>query len=142
MYDTKKLRKQLVQFEGYKTHPYVDTVGKVTIGIGWNLTDRGLPGFIIELLYDIAREECQRYLEQYHWWEDLDKVRKRVLMDMVYNMGPTVFEEFKNTIHFIERRDYVKAAKNMRLSKWYKQVKVRGRILAMMMEDGIDTIEL
>src|SRR2546427_7676812 len=27
----------------YEKFPYVDTVGKVTIGIGYNLTDRGMP---------------------------------------------------------------------------------------------------
>ena len=28
--------------EGLRSKPYVDTVGKVTIGVGRNLTDRGL----------------------------------------------------------------------------------------------------
>ena len=37
-----KLRVSLVLHEGYRKYPYIDSVGKVTVGIGYNITDRGM----------------------------------------------------------------------------------------------------
>jgi lysozyme len=43
---------------------------------------------------------------------------------------------FKNTLKFIETGEYKKAADNMLLSKWAKQVGQRANRLAKMMEQG------
>jgi len=37
-----KLKQSLVKHESYSKFPYTDTMGKITIGIGYNLTDRGV----------------------------------------------------------------------------------------------------
>jgi hypothetical protein len=31
-----------VQHEEFRNFPYIDSVGKITIGIGFNLSDRGI----------------------------------------------------------------------------------------------------
>ena len=45
-----KLEQLLIDHEGYEKKPYTDTVGKITIGVGWNLSDKGLPEEIIQQL--------------------------------------------------------------------------------------------
>ncbi len=47
--------------EGVRTHPYVDTVGKLTIGVGRNLTDRGLGVDEINLLFETDFDIAHRY---------------------------------------------------------------------------------
>lgn len=37
------LRQELTRDEGYVNRPYKDTVGKWTVGVGWNLSDNGIP---------------------------------------------------------------------------------------------------
>ena len=37
--------------EGVSVYPYADTVGKITIGVGRNLSDRGLEADEIEALF-------------------------------------------------------------------------------------------
>ena len=39
------------QYEGVSALPYEDSVGKITIGIGRNLTDRGLSVDEVEMLF-------------------------------------------------------------------------------------------
>jgi lysozyme len=41
-FDVDALTADLIRDEGLKLKPYTDTVGKLTIGIGRNLTDRGI----------------------------------------------------------------------------------------------------
>ena len=56
------LRDLLERHEGRRAFPYLDTVGKLTIGVGRNLSDRGLSEDEIDLLLAsdiaIAEEAC------------------------------------------------------------------------------------
>ena len=58
------LLRLLTRHEGRRPFPYLDTAGKLTIGVGRNLTDRGLSSAEIDLLLanDIAaaRAACRR----------------------------------------------------------------------------------
>ena len=37
-----KLHQSLITHESCRYYPYIDSVGKITIGIGYNLSDRGM----------------------------------------------------------------------------------------------------
>ena len=39
---TESLKDWIKSCEGYESHPYLDTVGKVTIGYGRNIGDNGI----------------------------------------------------------------------------------------------------
>jgi lysozyme len=136
MYDRAKFKKVLTRHEGYEKKPYVDTVGKITIGVGWNLTDNGLPDEIIERLLDISINMAEAMLDaRIPWWRKLDDARQAVVLNMAFNMGGKLFT-FVNTIAAIKRGEWEKAADGMRASKWAKQVGKRAEELARIMETG------
>jgi lysozyme len=128
---------QLELHEDRRTKPYVDTVGKITIGVGRNLTDKGLSDSEIDFLLMNDIRECTDDLKTFLWWDDLDDVRRNVLIDMRFNLGPSRFRQFKATLAAVAMGDYVTASDQMRKSKWYRQVKGRGERLARMMSTGL-----
>lgn len=62
--DTQQLREQLERHEGLRLKPYKDTVGKLTIGIGRNLDDKGISRKEAFALLDNDIAEVVRQLEQ------------------------------------------------------------------------------
>jgi lysozyme len=128
---------QLALHEGRRAKPYTDTVGKLTIGVGRNLTDKGLSDSEIDFLLMNDIRECTDDLKTFLWWDDLDEVRRNVLIDMRFNLGPSRFRQFKATLAAVAMGDYVTASDQMRKSKWYRQVKGRGERLARMMSTGL-----
>lgn len=123
--------------EGYRQFPYEDTVGKLTVGHGFNLDDVGL--YRDESLAVLSLRVKRMYAElvaALPWVDKLDPVRKAVVQDMHYNLGTARLLGFKNTLRFMEYGDYGKAAENMLLSKWAGQVGGRARRLAWMMKEG------
>jgi lysozyme len=123
--------------EGRRRFPYVDTVGKTSVGVGRNLTDKGLSDSEIDYLLMNDIRECTDDLKTFLWWDDLDEVRRNVLIDMRFNLGPSRFRQFKATLAAVAMGDYVTASDQMRKSKWYRQVKGRGERLARMMATGV-----
>jgi lysozyme len=123
--------------EGRRRFPYVDTVGKTSVGVGRNLTDKGLSDSEIDYLLMNDIRECTDDLKTFLWWDDLDDVRRNVLIDMRFNLGPSRFRQFKATLAAVAMGDYVTASDQMRKSKWYRQVKSRGERLARMMSTGL-----
>jgi len=129
----------LIKHEGLRLKPYRDTVGKLTIGVGRNLDDMGITReeaiFLLE--NDIARAETDLH-RAFLWFPLRNKVRKIVLINMVFNLGMTRFRMFKKLIRAIEDRDWERAAKEMLNSRWAKQVGRRASELAQMMRSGDD----
>lgn len=134
-----KLRRSLIEHEELRHFPYVDTVGKVTIGIGYNLTDRGLPDDWINKQYleDVVYFYDQ--LVQFPWFTTLNEDRQIVLVDMCF-MGWKRFLEFKEMIAALEKSDFKQAAFEMLQSKWAEEVKNRAAQLAQGMLTGIYNI--
>jgi len=132
-----KLKDMLIRHEGCVLKPYVDSVGKYTIGIGRNLEDVGISKAeaMVLLDNDIVRA-VQAVRAVYPWYEVLNEPRKDVIVSMVFNMGLVGFSKFRKTIEFLERGDYKSAAEEMLSSKWAKQVGVRAKELARIMESG------
>jgi len=70
--------------------------------------------------------------------KDLNEVRKTVIIDMVFNMGVSRFNQrgWPNFFGAVIDRDFKRAKMEMLDSKWAGQVKTRANILANMMESG------
>lgn len=139
MVNLEKAKKQLILHESEELKLYKDTVGKYTIGIGRNLSDRGITKeeseFLFTTDYNLVIKELDRNLS---WWKNLDEVRQRVLFDMCFNLGVTKLLAFKNTLEAIRTGRYDDAAAGMLNSLWAKQVKGRATRLANMMRTGKD----
>jgi len=134
------LRQRLIREEGLRLKPYVDTVGKITIGVGHNLTDKGITYDVAMQLLDADMEEVIQGLQLRGapWFSGLDQVRQQVCCDMAFNLGVPGFFKFVNTIRAIQQGDFERAAAHMRASKWATQVGGRAELLATMMESGVE----
>lgn len=143
MIDRAAMIRQLRLHEGERLKPYRCTAGKLTIGVGRNLDDRGITreeaAFLLE--NDIKRGEAE-LLRALPWVGQLDEVRQRVLLDMVFNMGLAGVLAFKNTLATIQAGDYQRAASMMLDSKWARQVGQRAERLSRMMATGMEPREL
>lgn len=113
---------QLVRHEGLRLKPYVDTVGKLTIGVGRNITDVGISRdeafTLLEHDIDHAIADCRTF----PWFLLLDAVRQRAIVDLRFNLGPTRFRTFKKLLAAMAQHSYVVAAAELRESKWASQV--------------------
>lgn len=131
-----KLKRSLVKHEGCRKFPYVDTKGKITVGIGYNVSDRGMSEIWIEQQYEEDVSYFQKELSKFPWFIKLNDDRKIVLMDMAF-MGLQRFLNFKRMINAIEENDFKTAALEMLNSDWAKEVKNRALDLAQGMSTGI-----
>ena len=125
---TISLIETLKRHEGFRTKPYRCSAGKLTIGYGRNLEDVGISKIEATnmLLNDIenAEKDLRTVFPNLSFFTEN---RQEALINMVFNLGITRFKLFKNTIRAINRGDWYAAAKHAKDSKWYKQVKSRGK---------------
>ncbi len=130
---------QLRAHEGVRSKPYRDTVGKLTIGVGRNLDDRGLsPEEIDFLLSNDIDDHWVELLTALPWVTRLSPTRQIVLLDMAFNLGVPGLLKFAHTLDSIKSGDYALAAKQMLQSKWARQVGPRARRLSQMMLTDIN----
>ena len=135
-YDTLKLKAELTRDEDRRYRIYTDKVGKVSGGIGRNLTDKGFRDNEIDLMYQNDIAETEAWLDRnLSWWRSLDPVRQRVLMNMAFNMQGKLLG-FRNFLAAAQRGDWGTAAVEMLDSLWARQVGDRAKRLASMMRSG------
>jgi lysozyme len=131
------LKDQLIRYEAVRLKAYRDSVGKLTIGVGHNLDDKGIS---MKAALFILDEDIQEATELLHknlpWTDKLDEARRNVLINMTFNMGIDKLLEFKNTLSLVQCGRYKEAAENMLKSKWAAQVGFRAKELAGVMENG------
>lgn len=133
-----RLTHQIRVHEGVKKFPYVDTVGKLTIGVGRNLEDRGLSDEEIDfLLQSDLRLAAFELDEAYPEWFRLTANRRAVLVDMMFNLGRPRFLTFKRFLSALKACKYHEAANEMLDSKWAKQVGRRAQVLSYMMAHDV-----
>lgn len=72
--------------EGFRAQAYRDTVGKLTIGYGFNI-DAGITQRAARALLLAQVTERAEVLAPYWWAQGLDDVRMSVLIDVSFNVG-------------------------------------------------------
>lgn len=147
-----RIKEQLVRHEGLRLKPYRCTAGKLTIGIGRNLDDCGISQSesYVMLVNDIMNCEKQLLAKIPEIYNILDEVRKSVLLNMCISIPQSRYAplrepcylgiggllEFNNTLAFIKTGDWERAANNMLVSRWAKQVGRRAIELSELMRKG------
>jgi len=134
--DRRLLRKQLKRHEGLRLKPYLDTVGKLTVGYGRNLDDVGISRGEADFMLDNDIEMIARELETVDEYRELDLMRKTVIANMAFNLGFRGLMGFKNMWTAIAQGNYEIAAAEMLNSKWAGQVGSRAIELAELMRTG------
>lgn len=127
----------LIHQEGLKLKPYQDTVGKLTIGVGRNLTDRGISE--AEALHLLANDILAFYRElndRLPIFKRLDDIRQLALLSMAYNLGVDGLLAFTHMLDALHDRDYPRAARDALNSKWADQVGRRATEIANMLVTG------
>lgn len=139
-----ELRRTLTRDEGTgpmkqgRHLPYTDSVGKLTIGFGRNLTDRGVTMNEADAMLEHDIDDAIKDLiVKYPWFDTLDPVRQGVLVNMAFNLGITRLSEFKQTLARVQLHDYDGAAIRMLESRWAEQVGDRALRLAEQMRRGV-----
>lgn len=124
---------QLERDEGIRNKPYLDTVGKITIGVGRNLDDKGLSQEEISFLLQNDIIDALKEAKKFAWFEGLDLERQRVIVNMIFNLGPFRFKRFRKMLEALAKRDYKSARDEMLDSRWAVQVGSRADRLAEIM---------
>ena len=129
--DLTQVRKRLIAHEGIKLSPYRCTAGKLTIGVGRNLSDRGISQAtatqMLEEDIEIVLDELKRALP---FWEKLKWNYKEALVDLAFNMGVPRLMMFRRMLSAIEADDPDKAAEELLESRYASQVGVRASNIA------------
>jgi lysozyme len=133
------LRADLKRDEGIRLKPYKCSAGKLTIGVGRNIEDRGITEEESEVLLNTDIALCILDLQKnFKWYEKLDFIRQNAMINMCFNLGITRLLGFKKFINSMEVSDYSSAGFNMMDSKWAVQVGDRAKRLRTMIVHGDD----
>ena len=134
------LRAELTRDEGCTNVIYIDSVGKLTVGIG-HLIVPGDPEYGKPAGTKVSDTRVQELFEQdlstaladcntvFSNFGTLPQEAQRIIANMMFNLGRPRFEGFKNFIAAVKAKNWSKAADEMVDSKWYGQVGDRSKRL-------------
>ena len=132
-----ELKKRLIQHEGLKLKPYTCSQGKLTIGVGRNLVEKGITKSEALFLLENDIKEAKKLCEvNFPFFDRLSLLRQEVLIEMCFNLGISKLKQFKKMLLAIEQGDFELASVEMLDSLWAKQVKNRAVRLAKYMREN------
>lgn len=139
MIDFNKLKAELTPEEGRRKKPYRDTHGFLTVGIGRNLDTVLFADDEIDLMYsnDVNRT-VDALNRNVPWWQGLDDVRERALIDFTFNVGIDTLLMFPRFLAKLQAKDWSGAVIELQTSKWHRQVGTRAVRLEGMFLTGED----
>lgn len=154
-----RLIKQLKIDEGVRYRVYKCPADFDTIGVGRNLesialTQDELHYIGLESMDEIYETELSdadiEYLlsndidrvvdeirANFGWFNELNDVRKEVVVNMVFNLGLPRFKQFRKMINAIKDGDFERASREGMDSRWYTQVGDRGPRLMVALLTGV-----
>lgn len=133
--------------EGLRLTPYKDTVGKLTVGYGFNLDSGDAKSIcnVLKLDYDAIRNgaaiteaNAEAILELqlgmvnaqaktlFQNFNQMPADIQSVVQDLIFNMGISGFRKFHDTIAALQSGEWAGAAQALTDSLWYRQVGSRG----------------
>ena len=134
-----ELREMIIRHEDFRDHVYLDTEGNPTGGYGHHFYPGSrLSREIAERLLDMDLANTAAEFLKIHpdKTRRLNTARRRVICDMIFNMGLKRVLEFRRMWTCVEAEDWNGAAREMMDSVWANQVKGRAVELAKIMREG------
>ncbi len=131
------LAQRIERHEGRRNKSYKDSKGILTAGIGRNLEHVEFSDEEIDLMFknDLAR--AKRGAETFYIYQNLNDIRREVLIEMVFQMGLRGVGKFKRFFRAAEARDWEGAYRELLDSKWhYTDSPARALELACLFRDG------
>jgi lysozyme len=120
------LEQMIERHEGYRTTPYIDSVGVQTIGIGHNLHKPLTRTAIVQILRDDIADATNECVHEFPWFAELSKTRQWAMIDLCFNLGLKRLLGFRKFLEAMSLGEYERAAVEFQDSLWFKQVKSRG----------------
>jgi lysozyme len=135
------LKKRIREHEGFRDSPYLDSLGKATIGYGHLITDedefeegKQYPKDQLLKLFDKDFEKAEMGADQLVGHiQELHIEAKNIITEMVFQLGTTGVRKFRNMLDALESRDYQRASAEMLDSRWHAQTTNRCESLAKIM---------
>ncbi len=135
-----KLIEQLKIHEGVRTHAYLCSENKITVGVGRNLDSNGGIGLSedeIDYLLSNDIKRCRDELEfNFDWFKELDEVRQDAMINLCFNIGITSLRKFAKASAAMNVQDYEAAAMEFLDSRWANQVGTRALDVTDMIRTG------
>lgn len=143
-----KLEAMLIRHEDLRLKPYDDAtgkelrpgdtlIGKLTIGVGRNLTDVGItPAEAMILLNADIGQAVADLRRNLKWFDSLNEARQAALIDMRFNLGLAGLSGFPKMLDAMYRHRWKLAAAEAKDSKWARQVGGRSDEIADMIRSG------
>lgn len=146
--DHQALVDRFVRLEDLRLRAYDDATGKelrpgdtlkgnLTIGIGRNLTGRGIASSEAMVLFEHDLADVFADLETFPWWGPLDAVRQMAVADVRFNLGSTEFRTFKKFLRCLAARQYTAASLELLDSALIVEEPARVRENAAMIRTGL-----
>lgn len=131
-------RRLIRHHEGLRLKPYEDSTGHVTIGVGRNLTERGISKSEAEMMFDsdliVAEGDARHCVPNF---ERHSLNRRAALVDLAFNLGRGRLLEFKRFRAAMADYAYELASLELEDSRWYGQVGERGETITAMIRTAI-----
>lgn len=136
-----RLKQELVVDEGMRLKPYRCPAGRLTIGVGRNLEDKGITP---KEAYYLLANDIEEVLEDMETrvfqglWRKMPENIRLVLANMRFNLGPSRFRGFKKMIAAARAGNWPEMRREMMDSKWYGEVGGRSVRLIEMVDEVTD----
>ena len=133
----RNLIENIKESEGFVEYVYDDSLGIPTIGYGFAIKDLILDEDIAsEILTRKVKNLAKRVEAKFDWFNEANDDIKEVVIEMCYQLGLGGFSKFKNTISYLESKDYKGASVEMLDSKWATQTPNRAKKLSKIVESA------
>lgn len=135
--DRETLKSELIRDEGLELKLYRCTAGKLSIGVGRNLEDKGISkAAAMFLLNEDIDETIANADRLFPWWRTMSENRQRAFLNFLFNVGPGTALTFKKTMLALKEQRWEDAAKEFENSLWYRQVGNRAKRIVEMIRNG------
>lgn len=144
-----QIAKMLRVDEGFRSKPYLDSLGYPTIGIGQRIGPKGalLNNYQFSISQNVADVWMQEIALEYLAKLQSDSrikpallkcndARRDALLNMAYQMGVSGLAGFRNTLALIANGDFEGGAKGMLDSLWARQTPQRAKRVSEVMRLG------
>jgi len=141
---------QILNFEeGFRSRPYIDSLGYPTVGVGFLIGPKGaaLSNYTFSLSKNVSDVWLEEIISNVTAQMNADKIiypalrqcnppRSDILASMSYQLGVSGLAAFKNTLAMIAAGNFSGAAAGMLNSLWARQTPQRAQRHAEVMRTG------
>lgn len=128
----------MIEDEGERLSVYVDTVGKLTIGIGHNLSDKPISKLVSRTMF---MEDLADAIDDVHHvcsiYDELSRPRQLVMINLAFNLGRERLRKFVRFLNAVHQYDWNDAANEILNSKAARDLPTRYDRLAKMMREDV-----